>query len=289
MPKIKIMTDSASDISYENENKYDIQIVPFKVAMGNKSYISRNDFDNAQFYGLMEEYDGIPVTSQVTPYEFVEIFRQQYESGYTDVINVIINSEGSATYNNAVIAREDFFAEHPKAKGNFAIYNIDSRSYSGGYGFAVIEAAKMAERGMPADEIVGRLNDWCENSVVIFAPYTLKYAAKSGRIPSAAAFVGEALGLRPIMRIHDHVIQTEEKVRGEKNIIPAVEKLTAAEIEPGSPYCIIYGDDEKVRDSMAEAMTASMGYPPADFYQIGAAVAVNAGPRVVGTIFKGKK
>ena len=91
------------------------------------------------------------------------------------------------------------------------------------------------------------------------------------------------------MRIYDHVITTEDKVRGEKLIIPTIVKKTAAEIEPQTPYCIVYGNDSSVCDDLAKAMYEKMGYPAAGFYQIGAAIAVNAGPKVVGVIFKKKR
>ena len=91
------------------------------------------------------------------------------------------------------------------------------------------------------------------------------------------------------MRIYDHVISTETKVRGEKPVISTVVQMTAAEIEPQTPYCIVYGNDPYVAEDLAKAMTQKLGYPPADYYQIGAAIAVNAGPRVVGTIFKKKR
>ena len=68
MSKIKIMTDSASDISYEDEQKYSISVIPFPITLGDKSYISRVDFDNGRFYELMEQYDEIPKTAQITPF-----------------------------------------------------------------------------------------------------------------------------------------------------------------------------------------------------------------------------
>ena len=153
----------------------------------------------------------------------------------------------------------------------------------------MVEAAKMVQRGDSAEHIIDFINNWVENCTIFFATYSLKYAKKSGRIPAAAAFVGDALGLKPIMRIFDHTITTDDKVRGEKLIIPTIVKKTAAEIEPQTPYCIVYGNDSTVCDDMAKAMYQKMGYPPAGFYQIGAAIAVNAGPKVVGVIFKKKR
>lgn len=289
MSKIKLITDSASDISEKNEKKYNIKVIPFKVAMGDKSYVSRVDFNNEKFYNMMEAYDGLPLTSQVTAFEFEEIYEEQYRDGVTDIICVLINGQGSATYNNSVMAKDNFFDNHPEAVGKINITSIDSRNYTGAYGYPVVEAAKMIERGESAEKIIEFINHWVENCTIFFAPYSLKYAKKSGRIPSAAAFVGDALGLKPIMRIFDHVITTDNKVRGEKMVIPTIVQKTADEIEPQTPYCVVYGSDNSVCDEMVKAMTKKLGYPPEDCYQIGAAIAVNAGPKVVGTIFKKKR
>lgn len=289
MAKIKLMTDSASDISYEHEKQYDIKVMNFKLAVGENSYVSREDFDNEGFYKILDSYDGIPSTSQITVFEYSEEFSKYYSEGYTDVINVTINANGSATYGNAVLAAEQFFNEHPEAKGKFHIYNIDSANYTGAYGYPIIQAGVKISKGASAKEVVDFINDWISKVVIYFAPYTLKYAKKSGRIPSAAAFVGEVLGLRPIMRICEGEIKTAEKVRGDKSIVPKIEELTAEEMIPQTPYCIVYGSDDSVGDEMAKAMTKKLGYPPEDYFQIGAAIAINAGPKVTGVIFKSRK
>lgn len=289
MSKIKIMTDSASDISAENEKKYDIHVVSFKVALGDNSYTSRVDFDNEKFYKMMDEYDGIPITSQITVFEFTEHFKALYQQGYTDVIYVSINSKGSSTYNNAVMAAEQLFEEIPEAKGKFNIINIDGKGYTGGYGYAVVEAAKKVQKGASVSEIESFIRDWVDNCVIFFGMYSLQYAKKSGRIPAAAAFVGEIMGLRPVSRIQHNSITTESKVRGDKALVPKILELTVSEQIPKTPYCIVYGSDEAVRDEMVQAMTKKVGYPPADTYRIGSEVAVNAGPKVVGVIFKSQK
>ena len=108
------------------------------------------------------------------------------------------------------------------------------------------------------------------------------------RIPAAAAFVGELIGLRPILRIEDKEIIIESKVRGDAAVVPAVCKQCCDNIAPGSPYCVICGDNIEARDELAAALTEALGYPPADAYQIGAAVAVNSGPGAVGVCFRSK-
>lgn len=288
MAKIKLLTDAAADLSPEYERELDIRVIPFKVAMGDNTYVSGVDFDNEKFYSMIDEYDGIPATSQITVFEYEEIFNELFDEGYTDVINVTINSKGSATYGNAVMAARNFYENHPETKGRFTIYNIDSEGYTGAYGFPLIQAAAKIKKGVPAGEIAAYIEDWVKNCVIYFAMYTLKYARKSGRIPSAAAFVGEVMGLRPVMRIHDHEIKTHAKVRGDKAVIPKIVDLVANEIIPQTPYSLVYGKDDTVRDELAKALTKKLGYPPSESFQIGAAITINAGPLVVGAIFKSK-
>lgn len=288
MRKVKLMTDSGSDISYQDESRYDIRIIPFKVTLGGKCYISRKDFDNEKFYEMLEEFDEIPTTAQITPYEFLEIFEEYYENGYTDVINVSINSAGSGTHAGSLLAADMFFENHPEAKGAFAIYNIDSRLYSAGYGYPVVEAAKMLEGGAEPEEVVAYIKDWCARAAAYFVPYSLKYAAKSGRIPSVARYFGDALGVKPLMLLRDGKITVKGKVRGEKNVIPSLAERVASSREKGSPYCIIYGNCPDVRDELAAHLSSALGYPPADIYQIGAVITANAGPRVAGVVFRQK-
>lgn len=285
MSKIVLMTDSASDISAENEQKYGIKIICFQHTFGDKTYISRKDFNNRQYYRMLENFDGIPATSQYTPFAFHEIYEQEFAEGCTDLIYVSINSKGSATHDNAIMAREIFYDEHPDARDTMRIHIIDGRVYTGGYGYAVVEGAKMLQNGACAEEIIEYITDWCDHCEIFFVPYTLKYAAKSGRINGAAAFLGNALGIKPLMHIRDQAINNVAKIRGEKNVIKSVLEHTLSEMKPNSPYLIVYGDHPESNLEMAKAMTDAVGYPPEDAYEIGAEIAANAGPTVVGVIY----
>lgn len=289
MGKVIIMTDSASDISEKEEKELGIRILPFPVVIGGKSYLSRVDFDNEGFYKLMAENDDLPKTSQITAYQFGEEYRNLAEQGYTDIIYVSINKDGSASYSNAKMAAEQFDEEYPECAGKCSIYVFDGIGYSGMYGYPVVVAAKMARDGKDAKDIVWYLREELPKRRIYFGIYGLKYAAKSGRIPSAAALVGDALGVKPIMKIWANEIVTAIKCRGEKKLISKMVDVTLAEMEPGSEYQIVYGNDDSVRDELEARMTEKLGYGATDYFQIGAAVASNAGPKVVGTIFNVKK
>lgn len=237
----------------------------------------------------MEECDDLPLTSQITPYRFQEIFLKDAEQGFTDLVVVLINSQGSATFGNALMAKDAFFEEHPEYQGKVNIDVYDGRGYNAIYGYPVVNAARLVQNGSNADAVRTYLSENIDNRQLYFGIYSLKYAGKSGRIPSAAAFIGDKLNLKPIMKISDNQISTAAKVRGEGKLIMKAAALAANDMEPGTPYQVVYGCDESCRDEMTRIMTEKTGYAPDGYYQIGAAVAANAGPKVCGVAFQIKK
>ena len=288
MRKIQIMTDSASDISAADEKQHSISVIPFPVTLGGKSYTSRVDFDNEGFYALMAEHDDIPTTSQITPFQFVDIYLQQARAGVTDLILVLINSRGSSTYDNSVQAIRLFHEDYPEYP-DFRVHSFDGMGYNACYGAPVVEAAKMLEAGAGVEEICAWLEDILPRRQIYFGIYDLKYAARSGRIPTAAAFLGNKLNLKPVMKIFDREITTAAKCRGEKKLVEKIAQLSLSDMEPGTPYQVIYGCDESCLEEIRAAMKEALGYEADAVYQIGAAVAANAGPRVVGVAFTRKK
>lgn len=290
MGKIKIITDSASDITFEAEKEHNIKVLSFSVVLGDKDYVSRVDFDNEGFYDLMiKNSNEIPKTSQITAFQFEELYEKCAKEGYEDLILVLINGNGSATYQNSLFARQNFFEEHPEYEGKVNITSHNSLSYTGAYGHLVIEAAKMAENGSSAKQINEYLEKAIEKRRIYFGMYDLTYAGKSGRIPTAAAFLGNKLGIKPIMKISDGEITTAAKCRGDKKLLSKVLDLTMKDIEPGSEYQIVYGKNTECRDEMIKKMTDAMGYGPCDIYQVGAEVATNAGMHLAGVIFNVKE
>lgn len=214
---------------------------------------------------------------------------QEAQDGYTDLILTLINSNGSATFGNAVMAKDMFFDEHPEYRDKVRIHVYDGKGYSAQYGYPMVVAGRMVKEGKSAQEIRDYLETELDKRRIYFGMYTLKYAGKSGRIPSAAAFIGDKLNLKPIMKIFDKEITTAAKVRGEARLVNKVASMSLADMEPGTPYQIIYGEDIHDRDEMEALVTKKLGYGPDGYYQIGAAVAANAGPRVTGLAFTIKK
>lgn len=288
MQKIKLLTDSASDILPEDEKELGIKILGFPITVGEKDYIERENYSAKEFYKIMEEYEGIPATAQITTYRYVEVYKEIYNEGYTDIINVTISSTGSNTYNSAIMAKDSFYEEVPEAKGKFNIHIIDSRNYSAVYGYPITQAAIKIRNGATVDEVLAYIKDWISSSSLYFVPYDLKYAKKSGRLSAAAAFVGEMLGLKPLIRVTDGISYVDKKIRGEKSVIPSIVEVIVNDMVPQTPYVIVKGDVEEYPEALAEALTKKLGYPPEKKIYVGASVASNGGIKVAGIVIKRK-
>lgn len=289
MSKIKFITDSASDLSKEYAEKYNIDLQGFPITVGDKSFRD-GDISNEEYYDLIDASPTLPVHSQLTVFEFGELFEKYANEGYEDIFFISINAHGSATYQNACAARDNYFSEHPEMADKLNIRVLDSTSYSGTYGYPVIEAVKMAEAGKSADEIEKYLADWFEVCEVYLAVYGLRYVKKSGRISAAAAFAGELLGLKPIILLKGEGTKVVAKPRGAQNVVPKLADVTCERIEKDSPYIVIGGKDLSHREELAELLTKRLGYPPVDYsFRVGGAVGANSGPDIVAVAFKAKK
>ena len=130
------------------------------------------------------------------------------------------------------------------------------------------------------------IQDWVDHVRVIFAPLDLRFAKKSGRVSAAAAFMGEALGLKPVMTFEDGESKSLAKVRGEKNVINALVELCKKERRPGTPYLLIRGNNAAQADRLLEVCQQELGEAPALDYYIGGVIAINAGPNLVGLIYR---
>ena len=284
--KIKLMTDSVSDISKEVAEALGIAMLYMPITIDGKALREEIDFTKDEFYQMIDSAKEYPSTAQITPFEIVEKFEEIAADGCSDLIFTTIGSGGSGTYNNAVMAREQFYEAHPDADNRMQIHLVDGRNYTATYGYAVTEAAKKLARGASVPELIDYLEDWTAHAGLYFIPMTLKYVKRSGRVSAAAAFAGELLGLKPFCRICNCKSSVIQKIRGEQNIIPKMVEVVKADIQPHSPYIIMQGSDEKIAQDFGAALTKALGYPPECYWNIGAAICCNAGPHVVGFVIK---
>lgn len=288
MPKIALLTDSCCDLSKEIIEELGIKVLPFTLTVGGESFREIFDKSTKEFYELLAKTEEIPKHSQISPVTFEETYKELYEQGYTDIIHVSINSQGSGTYNNSIIGKNDFFENNPDAEKQLRIFNIDSKCYTLFYGYPLMEAAKKLRRGAEAEEIVAYLEDWFNVCGIYAVPYNLKYAKKSGRISAAKAFAGELLGLKPVILFADGTTTTVDKIRGEKNIVSKLVEIAEKNMTPQTPYIMLHGRDDTLAKEAEKELIKKTGRKAEMYGSIGAVVTSNIGPDIVAVLVRRK-
>lgn len=288
MEKIKLITDSACDIPVEDEKRLGITILPIPITIGTEGYYERESFNFDQFYDIVEAAEEIPATSHILSITYQEEYEKALAQGYTHVIVVTIYSGASNMNFAAHAAISAFYEEYPEAKEKITIEVLDSRTFTMGYGYPLIQAAEKIQAGVSFNEIVAFLKDQFDHTHVYFSPFTLKYVKKSGRVSCAAAFVGELIGLRPVISMNGGPSQTVAKVRGNGAVVSQMVSLFQKYAREKTPYIVLRAKTTQYPDELAKQMEDTVGYPPVGIYKIGAAITINTGPDIVGIVFLGK-
>ena len=212
MKEIKIISDTASDITLELAKEKDIHLIPIHITIDGKSYRDRYDIDCEQFNQMLPKCKELPKTAQITVSEHYDEFKK-FSDNYT-IIYCCISSDASGTYQSAHMAKQMIEEENPDADINI----VDCHTFSYCYGFWVLKAAEMAKNGSSAKEIVDMIEKNSDETEAIFVVDDLTYLEKGGRIKPAAKVLGNILDIKPILTIEDGLIGSKEKVRGSKKV-----------------------------------------------------------------------
>lgn len=285
----KIITDSGCDIPLATAAQHHVEIIPFPITVDGATYLQGENFTTAQeFYEIMNRASSMPKHAQITPMRFYEAFVKALEEGWQQLLFCGIASKASATYENALRARELFYQEQSGAH-RLRIEIVDSRCFSVAYGHAMLEASHMLDEKKTLEEVLAYLNGWFSRLEIYVAAYSLEYAKKSGRIGTASAVLGEAMGIKPIISLIDGVAKTYCKVRGNAAVGEKLCEIALSRMTPGSPYGMLHGTYPDADKLLCRDMVRAVGYEPFGNYEVGPVVALNIGPQMLGIGFLGEQ
>lgn len=290
MSKTLLLSDSANDIVHEVESRYScLRILNLPLFIDGTQYWERDTITPDEYYEVLNRCTELPTHAALNIPDFVNAFLQAAEEGYGDVVYLSINGKGSSTYGVAVQAKKLFLEEHPEAAAKLNLHLVDGRCYSLGYGLPLIMAAEMIEQGKTALEVVHYLVDYIDYRAEYVCFGSLKFARRSGRIGAAAAFAGELLGIKPIMGFPNGDNTVHAKVRGEKAVVPKLFELYKNEISSEEEeFGILYGEDAGPMEELVALIKNYNGKSPKLIAKVGPCVATNAGPKIIGIIFRTK-
>lgn len=271
MAGVRIVTDSACDLTAEEAERSGIEIVPLSIRFGNDEFEDRTELTVQGFYELMEQRPELPETAAPSPGKFEAAFRRQAEAGADAVVCINLSSQLSATMAAAENAARAIADDLP-------VRVLDSRSITAGLGTQVLLAAERAAEGASADDVVALVEDLRERTHVLGCLDTLENLKKGGRIGGAQAMLGSLLSIKPMIDISTGAVEEAGKHRTRKKSLEALrEKLPAPDrIER---LAIMHGMAPDV-DVMTRLLDDA-GYQYR-LGHIGAVIGSHGGPRVVG-------
>lgn len=276
---IRLMVDSASDISKKEAEELGITMIPMIITIGNNDYFDGVDLLPEQFYEKLIECNDLPKTSQVTAYRFKETFDELTKDG-DEVICITISSRLSGTYDGACLAAHAY-------EGKVRV--VDSMNACIGERLLCLYALRLIKEGHTMDEIIARLEEKKSKINVIAVIGTLEYLKKGGRISSMVAFAGELLSLKPVIAVIDGEVKVIGKALGSKKGNNLLNKLVQEKgIDFSMPYGVVWSGldktmlDKYVKDS-ANLWKGNTENVPA--YILGGTIGTHIGPGAVGVSF----
>lgn len=203
---VRIISDSACDISQSEAKQMNITVLPLKTLIDGVEYLDGVTLSAEEFYEKLETCSKLPTTSQLSPAEFEDVFRQTADDGDEAVV-ITLSGKLSGTVQSATIAAADY-------KDN--VWVVDSGSVTIGQGILVRYAALLRDGGMSGREIAENLERIKRRVCLLARVDTLEYLVRGGRLSKAAGFAGNMLNIKPVLSVEDGEVKVIGKARGSR-------------------------------------------------------------------------
>lgn len=274
---VRLIIDAGCDLTQAQAKELDVLLVPMTIHFGNEEYRSGFDLSHEAFYEKLSEAKALPTTSQPTPYDFENAYRQVTADGDEAVV-LCISSALSGTYQSATIAAQEYEGK---------VYVVDTKAVSIAQKILLDHAISLKRHGASAKEIAEELEKKKADVQAFGAVETLEYLIKGGRLSKAAGAVGSVLGIRPILCLSDGALAVAAKARGAKAAITMTHNLISEiGIDFSMPVAVGYtGNDPHVIDPYLSAQNSVWDGYPVPVYNVGSTVGTHTGPGLFITAF----
>ena len=223
MGKVIILTDSTCDLSQEILKKYDIQVVPLYITMGETVYRDGIDITTPKMYEMVETGQGFPKSSAVSPKDFEDFFLPRVKQGYS-IIYTGIGAKMSSSYQHALMAVEALPEEYRNQ-----VFVVDSGELSTGIGLLLLKACGWRDQGLSAKSITEKMIELVPHIRAQFCLDTLDYLHKGGRCSSLTQVFGTAFKIKPQIKVIDGSMGVAKKTVGSTS--HAIKKMVAEFLE----------------------------------------------------------
>lgn len=269
---VAVVTDSTAYLPQAQADAAGVTIVPVQVVVGGETFdetaVSSTDIAEA-----LREWRPIS-TSRPSPSAFVDAYQQLAVEGADEIVSVHLSGAMSATVESAELAAKEV---------STPVHVVDSRSIGMGLGFPVLAAAQAAASGADAATVEEIARTRSAASTVLFYVDTLEYLRRGGRIGKAAALVGSALSVKPLLHLVDGNVTPLEKVRTTSRALARLEELTIERVGDGAADVAVQhlANAERAQSLAARIQGSAGGAVAVTVGEVGAVVGAHVGPGMI--------
>ncbi|AKS33409.1 DegV family protein [Mycolicibacterium goodii] len=271
---VVVVTDSSSRLGGELRERWGIRQIPLHVLDGDSD--------------LRDGVDDVPsdihdrprvTTSGATPTEIADVYRRALaDSGGDGVVAVHISAALSSTYSSAASAAREF---------GHAVRVVNSRSAAMGVGFAALAAARAAHSGATLDEVEAAARSAAQRSHAFIVVHRLDNLRRSGRIGTAASWLGTALALKPLLRLDiDGRLVLSQRIRtASKAHAALVEQVLEEAGDRPVGVVVHHVDNPDAAEEIGERLTERLpALRSLEISGMGPVLAVHVGGGAVGVV-----
>ncbi len=280
--KIIISADSTCDLTPELLDKYQIRILPLYITFGDTSYRDGVEITPDDLYKKYDQEGILPKTSAVSVGDFAEYFEKLLKEA-DQVIHFSLSSSLSCTYQNAVLAAEDFAGR---------VFIVDSKNLSTGEALTILHAAEMLAEGATAEEILAQIPAYIECVDASFIVESLEFLHKGGRCSALAALGSNLLGIKPCIEVTGGKMDVGKKYRGK--FMPVLQKyveerLADGNFETNRIFVTHAGCADEVVEAVRKQVAETGLFQEVLVTRAGCTISAHCGPNTLGILFAHKK
>jgi DegV family protein with EDD domain len=273
MARIRVVTDSASDLPEEFAKRLNIDVVSLTIRFGDEEFTDRVDLTPELFWAKCKDSKSLPETAAPSPGAFQAAYERAKADGCDGVIVLTLSSLLSATYQSATLAAE-------AVTELIDVRVLDTLNVSMGQGLVVIDVAELATTGATLDQLVEHANSLMPKAGVVAALDTLEHLIKGGRIGGAKALLGQVLSIKPLVELKNGVVAEAGRQRTRAKALAAVANVARSHA-PLRRLALIQGACTDV--AALEALVSDIASEhPLIVTDIGPVVGAHGGPRIIG-------
>lgn len=274
--RIGVVTDSTAYLPDAVVAEHDIVVVPLQVVIGGASYDEGSEATASSVAEALRRHTPVS-TSRPSPAAFLDGYDRAVAAGCDEVVSMHLSADMSGTYDSAVLAARE---------APIPVRVIDSRSLGMGLGYAVLSAIAAVASGASLDEVAAVAEKRAAASTIVFYVDTLEHLRRGGRIGAAAAFLGSALSVKPLLHLVDGHIEPLEKVRTAARAIARLEELSVARAADHSVDVAVHhlADLGRAQTLSTRLRNRLTGLHDLHVSEVGAVVGAHVGPGMLAVV-----